>query len=444
MGSVWVAHHLTLDTEVAVKFMSAELGSNAQAAARFEREAKAAARIKSPHVVRIFDHGISAAGVPFITMELLSGEDLGSIIKRRGALAPDFVRAVVIQAARGLTAAHKVGTVHRDIKPENVFISDEDGEPFVRLLDFGIAKQAAEGDHGLTGSRDMLGTPYTMSPEQVMSTRAVDPRSDLWSLAVVAYRALTTRWPFEGEGLGQLLVNINAGRFRPATALQPGLPATVDAWFSRALAHQPEARFPSAREMAEAFSLALGYPGSLQRSSPPVLDVGEATRSVLPDTMAAAASARSLWRTRPGRLAWIVLGASVLATTVGLAAWWKSARPAHVTSAVSAVLPPVTSAAPPPPTSPGSAPAATAVPPEARAPAATPDEPPGSVPAPSAPVIDVAESKRPSPAPSRVKGGASWSRPGRTVAAVQGAKGSQPSPDATGPSAPPTRKDRGF
>lgn len=441
---MWVAHHLTLDTEVAVKFMSAELGSNAQAAARFEREAKAAARIKSPHVVRIFDHGIGAGGVPFITMELLAGEDLGSIIKRKGALTPEFVRAVVTQSARGLAAAHKLGTVHRDIKPENVFISDEDGEPFVRLLDFGIAKQATEGDHDLTGSRDMLGTPYTMSPEQVMSTRLVDPRSDLWSLAVVAYRALTARWPFEGEALGQLLVNINAGQFRPPTALQPGLPEAVDAWFLRALAHEPQSRFASARDMAESFSLVLGYQSSMQRFSAATLGASVGMRSALPDTMAAAVSSRSLWRMRPARFVWIALGASVLVAAVGFAAWWKLIRHADLRPTVAsepADMAPVTSAAAAPTAAPAAPLAPAAAPAASMASAAASVTAPAAS-APSAPVIAPAGTKPPSVAHARVNAGSSARRPVRTAGAVPPAPAvGQPSPKA---SASPTRKDRGF
>jgi eukaryotic-like serine/threonine-protein kinase len=257
MGSVWVAMHEALQTEVAVKFISPEIATNPEAVARFKREATAAAQLRSPHVVQVFDHGVTAEGVPFIVMELLEGEDLATRIGRFGRLAVADVVSIVSQACKALGRAHARGIVHRDIKPENIFLVDTEGESFVKLLDFGIAKREDAG-LGMTTTGTMVGTPYFMSPEQVMSARDVDLRCDLWSLAVVAYNALTGRVPFFAETLGGLCVVIHAGKFLPVTSDHPDLPAALDAWFKRALARDPAARFASAKELAETFARAAG------------------------------------------------------------------------------------------------------------------------------------------------------------------------------------------
>jgi len=180
MGSIWVADHLTLQTQVAVKFMTAEVAKNPDGAARFTREASAAAQIKSPHVVQTFDHGLTDEGVPFIVMELLEGEDLSRRIQHDGKMSPEHVAPIVSQVSKALYRAHALGIVHRDIKPENIFLSDVDDELLVKVLDFGIAKRSKEVGFSMTSTGAMVGTPYYMSPEQVMSAKNVDLRSDLW------------------------------------------------------------------------------------------------------------------------------------------------------------------------------------------------------------------------------------------------------------------------
>jgi serine/threonine protein kinase len=258
MGSVWVADHLTLETQVAVKFISAELTGQEEAVSRFQREASAAAHIKSPHVVQVFDHGLTDAGIPYIAMELLDGEDLGSRLKRVGALRLDLITEIVTQMCRALSRAHALGIVHRDIKPDNVFLSEADGELLVKILDFGIAKRV--NDHSLvqTGTGMMMGTPSYMSPEQMLSAKAVDLKSDLWAAGVVTYHMLTSSLPFQAETLGALCVAIERCEFTPPSMIRNRLPPAIDAWCSRALARDPSQRFGSAREMAEAFRIATG------------------------------------------------------------------------------------------------------------------------------------------------------------------------------------------
>jgi eukaryotic-like serine/threonine-protein kinase len=258
MGSVWVADHLGLQTEVAVKFISVELAKTGEAMTRFQREASAAAQLRSPHVVQVFDHGITADGAPYIVMELLEGEELSKRIERLGPLPVPEVVAIVSQVCKALGKAHAQGIVHRDIKPDNIFLTDSDGDIFVKLLDFGIAKRAQDAGLGMTSTGAMVGTPYFMSPEQVLSAKDVDLRSDLWSVAVVAYNALTAALPFTAETLGALCVAISDGSFAAPTQRRPELPPAIDSWFEMAMNRDPQARFASARQLSESFMKAAG------------------------------------------------------------------------------------------------------------------------------------------------------------------------------------------
>ena len=202
MGSVWLATHLALDIPCAVKFIEGEIAQLPEAQQRFEREAKAAAQLRSPHVVQILDHGVFQ-GTPYIAMELLDGEDFGKRLQRIGRMPPSDVLRIVGQVCRALTKAHGVGIVHRDLKPENIFLVPDDDREIAKVLDFGIAKATGTGiDGSNTKTGAMLGTPYYMSPEQAQGIKAVDARSDLWSLAVIVFQALTGRLPFESEALG--------------------------------------------------------------------------------------------------------------------------------------------------------------------------------------------------------------------------------------------------
>jgi len=252
MGSVWVATHLGLDTKVAIKFMA---GSAEAALARFQREARAAAQIRSSNVVKIHDYGVDQ-GLPYIVMELLEGEDLAGRLRRKGRLSLAETERILIPIARGLERAHEAKLVHRDLKPENVFIVHEGDEEIPKILDFGIAKTlATDGEaKDVTEAGAMLGTPYYMSPEQARAKTYVDHRSDLWSLGVIVFRMVTGTRPYEGKALGDLIAKICIDPPPRIAMIDPTLPAELDAFFDRALAKDPEARFPSARELARAFS----------------------------------------------------------------------------------------------------------------------------------------------------------------------------------------------
>jgi hypothetical protein len=258
MGSVWHATHLALDIPCAVKFIEGEIAQLPEAQSRFEREAKAAAQLRSPHVVQILDHGVWL-GTPYIAMELLDGEDFGKRLQRLGRMPPRDVLRIVAQVCRALTKAHSVGIVHRDLKPDNIFLVPDDDREIAKVLDFGIAKATGSGiDGSNTKTGAMLGTPYYMSPEQAQGIKAVDHRSDLWSLAVIVFQAITGKLPFESEALGDLLVRIIVAPVPMPSSYAPDLPPTFDRWWERASQRDPGARFQSARELGDALALAFG------------------------------------------------------------------------------------------------------------------------------------------------------------------------------------------
>ena len=258
MGSVWVAEHLTLATNVAVKFIARDhrVKSREAVLTRFEREARAAAQIKSPHVVHMYDHGVMESGTPYIVMELLEGESLGARLRRGGPMPVDDVVALVRQVCKALAKAHELGIIHRDIKPDNIFLLPSDDDLFAKVLDFGIAKTTTDPHEAVTTTGAMLGTPLYMSPEVVKSARQADHRADLWALAVVAYEALVGKPPFRGETVGALFFSICGDPVEPPSSRRKGLPRALDGWFSRALCQDPARRFDSAREVAESFASA--------------------------------------------------------------------------------------------------------------------------------------------------------------------------------------------
>ncbi len=261
MGSVWEGRHASLGTRVAIKFIEADYAENAEARSRFDREARAAASIQSKHAIQIFDHGVTEDGKPYIVMEMLSGEPLDKRIQRLGRMSLQDTARVLQQVGRALAQAHEKGIVHRDLKPENIFLVEDEDDEIAKVLDFGIAKiQGAEGA-GLTSSTKtgaVLGTPYYMSPEQARGLRNVDHRTDVWSIGVIAFRAVTGVLPFEGESVGDLLVKICTSPI-PVPSLQlPGLPPAFDTWFARALDREPSRRFATIAEATEALAYAAG------------------------------------------------------------------------------------------------------------------------------------------------------------------------------------------
>jgi eukaryotic-like serine/threonine-protein kinase len=259
MGSLWMAYHLRLKVQVVVKFIANELAGNPDAIARFEREAAATMAAKGAYVVQILDYGLTEQKVPFIAMEYLEGEDLAAKIAREVRIAPREFAEILRQACKGLTRAHAQGIIHRDIKPENIFLTYVDGELAVKVLDFGIAKaDSAAFGFEATSTGVFLGTVYYMSPEQAMGAKNVDHRTDLWSLGVVAYYALTGERPFDADAIGALVTRILGEPIAPPSRHLPALGSAIDRWMSKALARDARQRFGAAKDMATAFDAAVG------------------------------------------------------------------------------------------------------------------------------------------------------------------------------------------
>jgi serine/threonine-protein kinase len=265
MGSVWAATHLGLNQIVAIKFISREFIRSPEALRRFDSEAKAAAQLRSRHVVQVFDTGTLTDGTPYIAMELLRGETLQSRVHRGGPIPLAEAVEILTQCCKALSRAHAAGIIHRDIKPDNIFLTHptEDEGAIVKILDFGIAKISVSPNeqgvqHGQTRTGAVLGTPLYMSPEQARALRTLDQRTDLYSLGLVAYTMFTGNLAFSSESFGDLLVQICTAQLPSLCAHAAWLPPTMEAWFQRACAREPQARYATALEFAEALRIAAG------------------------------------------------------------------------------------------------------------------------------------------------------------------------------------------
>ncbi len=270
MGAVWRARHESLDMPCALKFIIGPAASRDDVRERFKLEARAAARLNDPHVVKMMDFGVWE-DLPFIAMEILDGENLGERLARETRLSRSETIAIATDVAAALEAAHAAGIVHRDLKPENIFLL-RSGGVVAKVLDFGIAKLAGTDAAPITMTGALLGTPHYMSPEQAHGAKKVDYRADLWSLAVVVYQCITGRRPFEGESLGELICTILSGHKPVPSEDAPGVPRGFDAWWETAAAAQPRDRFTNATAMISALCAALYEP------LPEVITTADGTR----------------------------------------------------------------------------------------------------------------------------------------------------------------------
>jgi serine/threonine-protein kinase len=335
MGEVWRAEHLALRAPVAAKLIDAELLAHVDGAgleeilARFEREAQAAALLRSPHVVQVMDHGVED-GVAYLVMELLEGETLEDRLQVRRPLAHDETLRILTHVARAMDKAHKLGIVHRDLKPDNVFLVRNDDEEIAKVLDFGVAKltNPVPGQTRTTRTGRLLGTPCYMSPEQAEGRDEIDARTDLWAMAVITFECICGYRPFESEAIGDLVLQICAKPL-PIPSTLSDVPPGFDAWWARAANRDPRRRFSTAKELVGALRPILGGAPELPVSDPGFVD--EPTVA-LPDRPERAMPVRSadlaptaVMGTQPGlvtshaqetrpprRTPWLVAGLAIL------------------------------------------------------------------------------------------------------------------------------------
>jgi serine/threonine-protein kinase len=296
MGVVVAALHTELDERVALKFLLPSVAQNPGVVARFNREARAAVKIKSQHVARVSDVGTLENGTPYIVMEYLHGKDLGDVLTREGHLPAGVAIDYVLQASEAIAEAHAAGIVHRDLKPANLFLAEQpDGTSIVKVLDFGISKAVIAdeptGGGALTGTSDVFGSPTYMSPEQLKASRNVDARTDIWALGVILYELIGGRAPFERDTVAETFGCILYEQPAPLRTVRPEIPEELDRVISRCLEKDPAKRTPNVAELARGLApyAASSSHASVERASrilkraglmaelPPAADAGAAS-----------------------------------------------------------------------------------------------------------------------------------------------------------------------
>ena len=369
MGAVYLAEHPGIGRRVAVKVLHKNYTRDEHLLARFLNEARAANAIRHPNIIEILDSGMLADGTPFLVMELLEGESLGTRLRQNGALPIATAVDFAYQTASALGAAHAKGIVHRDLKPDNLFVVPDPHDSHrerVKVLDFGIAKlqQGSVADSVKTRTGTLMGTPIYMSPEQCRGTRAVDHRSDIYSLGVIFYEMLVGQPPFVSEGFGDL-VNMHLN-VPPASARskRAEIPLAVDALVLKMLSKNPEDRYADMTEVQGALKASGGSQFTVRGSSP---DLGKphakpsvTQTSPMGDTTFSTGSgerieAEMVVGGRGGRGKKVMMGVVAAAAIVGGFFWWQSSESPKpptkvaVTPAPVRPTPPVT---PPPPVTP--------------------------------------------------------------------------------------------
>jgi len=340
MGTVWEGSHESLATRVAIKFIKPQFAEQPEARARFQIEARAAAKLQTKHAVHVYDYGVTPDGLPYIVMEYLEGHSLSDAIIERGRLPAREVAQIIGQAARALQKAHAAGIVHRDLKPDNIFLTRTD-EPveglsfIVKLVDFGIAKilepppsggEAPRPMGGPTREGTVIGTPNFMAPEQLAVGGAPGPLTDLWSLGACTFAAMTGRLPFEGDVLGDIVLKVCAAPLPIPSNLNADVPAGFDAWFARACSRDPAKRFQTADELAQALAGVCG----LGRLRVATLDEDQVQYVNRPKPNAVSTSdlpPPSSMSPRTALLAGLVLGIAMMIGVLGFLAWRERTAP---------------------------------------------------------------------------------------------------------------------
>ena len=286
MGSVFEARHEGLGIPVALKFLHEDLAERPGLTDRFLREARVAATIQSPHVAHVTDVDVGPGGLPYLVMELLHGESLQQVLDRERKLSPQLAVDFALQIAGGLEAAHAVGVVHRDLKPDNVFVTPSTGGPFLKLLDFGIAKLLANQEQrGLTRAGVVMGTAEYMPPEQLYAANEVDARADVYALGVMLFEMLSGRRPADGEDAQIIVGKVLARDVLSLATLEPSLPRDLVELVERATAGDRDARIASAHELRLALArlaTELSRAGAIAAQAAPIQPRG-AVKTLPPD-----------------------------------------------------------------------------------------------------------------------------------------------------------------
>jgi eukaryotic-like serine/threonine-protein kinase len=320
MGVVYEALHRKLGQRFAVKMLRAELMDDEKYVARFEREARLAARLRSEHTVRIFDVDSTPSGVPYMVMELLDGRDLAGEVDARGDVPPSELVVWMRQVCLAVQEAHDAGVIHRDLKPSNVFLCTAGDRTIAKVLDFGISKalHGSAGDLTATTTQDgVVGTPRYMSPEQVRGAEKIDGRSDIWAIGVMMYRVLAGTYPFDGASGAQIAVAIANDTAVNLRVHRPELPGSLVAIVMKALAKRPEDRFASAAELANALEplCNVSTPTRARTSTPPASLASVTVRGLTSPTLGDPPPTAS-----PRRSRWALLGAfTVVLAVLGVA-----------------------------------------------------------------------------------------------------------------------------
>lgn len=252
MGAVYEGENTRIHRRVAIKVLHSSVASSQDAVQRFEREAQAAGRIGSEHIVEVLDLGHLSDGDRYMVMEFLDGQSLSERIEARGRMSAQAIAPIVVQLLEGLRAAHDAGIIHRDLKPDNVFLlaSRSSQKDFVKILDFGISKfNTLGGEFSMTRTGAVMGTPYYMSPEQAKGNRDVDLRADLYAVGVILYEALAGEVPFSAETFNELLFKIVLESPAPLVDKVPDMDPAFAAIVDKAMARDPGQRFQTAEEM---------------------------------------------------------------------------------------------------------------------------------------------------------------------------------------------------
>ena len=262
MGRVYQALDLVDQRSVALKVLHPEVASDGVALERFKREYALSSELPHHHIVEVLDFQQTEDDSFALAMEYLEGEEMREFLKREKKMPPARLVRILSQLAIGLEQPHQLKLVHRDIKPDNVFLCHTPDGPLVKLLDFGSVRDNTEGAKKLTVIGTTIGSPFYMSPEQAQGLPELDHRADVWSLAAIAYEALTGTVPFAGKTGPQILLAILGAEPQPASIVCEGIPPTVDDVFSDGLAKEPSTRLGTVAELADRFGAAYGLTGN--------------------------------------------------------------------------------------------------------------------------------------------------------------------------------------